>query len=149
MSNQYEAYYGLPPNVTFCTLCVMSNQRPSSYPEFKHQIDRKTPTLNIDSTNICEACKYNDIKKNIDWKIRESELLELLAKHRKNNGQYDCIVPGSGGKDSAFAAHILKYKYKMNPLTITWPPILYTEYGLENFRNWIDIGGFDLSLIHI
>ena len=143
MSNQYEAYYGLPPNVTFCTLCVMSNQRTSSYPEFKHQINRKTPTLNIDSTNICEACKYNDLKKTIDWKVRESELLELLAKHRKNNGQYDCIVPGSGGKDSAFAAHILKYKYKMNPLTVTWPPILYTEYGLENFRNWIDIGGFD------
>ncbi len=143
MSNQYEAYYGLPPNVTFCGLCVMSNQRPSSYPEFKHQIDRKTPTLNIDATNICEACKYNDLKKTIDWDIRESELLELLAKHRKDNGQYDCVVPGSGGKDSAFAAHILKYKYNMNPLTVTWPPILYTEYGLENFRNWINIGGFD------
>ena len=31
----------------------------------------------------------------------------------------------------------------MNPLTATWPPILYTEYGLKNFYNWINIGGFD------
>jgi N-acetyl sugar amidotransferase len=31
----------------------------------------------------------------------------------------------------------------MHPLTITWPPVLYTEYGLRNFRNWIEIGGFD------
>ena len=31
----------------------------------------------------------------------------------------------------------------MNPLTITWPPILYTDYGYKNFLNWIEIGGFD------
>ena len=31
----------------------------------------------------------------------------------------------------------------MNPLTCTWPPILYTEYGYANFRNWIEEGGFD------
>lgn len=31
----------------------------------------------------------------------------------------------------------------MNPLTVTWPPIMYTDYGYRNFRNWIDIGGFD------
>ena len=31
----------------------------------------------------------------------------------------------------------------MNPLTVTWPPILYTDYGYKNFKNWIDIGGFD------
>jgi len=41
----------------------------------------------------------------------------------------------------------LKYKYGMNPLTITWPPILYTEYGYRNFRNWIDVGGFDTSAL--
>ena len=52
-------------------------------------------------------------------------------------------MPGSGGKDSAYTAHLLKYKYNMNPLTITWPPILYTDYGLKNFNNWLDVGGFD------
>jgi N-acetyl sugar amidotransferase len=52
-------------------------------------------------------------------------------------------VSGSGGKDSAFQAHVLKYKYGMNPLTVTWPPILYTDYGYENWKNWIEIGGFD------
>jgi N-acetyl sugar amidotransferase len=40
-------------------------------------------------------------------------------------------------------AHLLKYKYGMHPLTITWPPILYTDYGYNNFKNWIDVGGFD------
>ena len=67
----------------------------------------------------------------------------MLNKHRSNNSDYDCIVPGSGGKDSVYTAHILKYKYNMNPLTITWSPIMYTDYGYKNYKNWIEIGGFD------
>ena len=51
--------------------------------------------------------------------------------------------PGSGGKDSGYASHLLKYKYNMHPLTVTWPPLLYTDYGWQNFRNWLEIGGFD------
>ena len=70
-------------------------------------------------------------------------MVNLLDKHRRNDGQYDCLVPGSGGKDSVYQAHILKYKYGMHPLLTTWPPILYTDYGHENFKNWIEIGGFD------
>ena len=31
----------------------------------------------------------------------------------------------------------------MNPLTVTWPPLLYTSYGFQNFKNWLEIGGFD------
>jgi len=67
----------------------------------------------------------------------------LLDRHRRHDGAYDCIVPGSGGKDSVYAAHLLKYKYGMHPLTVTWPPILYTDVGLANWRNWLEVGGFD------
>lgn len=140
---KHEAYYGLPQDVTFCKKCVMSNQRPASAIEFKHTKDSKKTTLNIHDDGICDACKQAEIKDNIDWVKREDELLRLLDKHRRNDGYYDCLIPGSGGKDSAYQSHILKTKYGMNPLTITWPPILYTDYGYENWKNWIDIGGFD------
>lgn len=138
-----ETKYGLPEEVKFCKKCVMSNQRPASAIEFKHTKDSKKITMNFDSEGICDACRHAEQKDRIDWNAREEELLKLLDKYRKNNGQYDCLVPGSGGKDSAFQAHILKYKYGMHPLTVTWPPILYTDYGYQNFRNWIDVGGFD------
>ena len=140
--NNLEAYYGLPKEVKFCKKCVMSNQRPASAIEFKHTIDSKKTTMNFDKDGVCDACKTAEIKDNINWGMRESELIKLLDKHRKSDGSYDCIVPGSGGKDSAYQAHVLKYKYGMNPLTITWPPILYTDYGLQNWRNWLD-SGFD------
>lgn len=141
---QEKTFYGLPPKVIFCKRCVMSNQRPTSTAEFTHQRGSKKRTLHIDASGICDACRYAEYKeRHINWKIRERELLELLDRYRKDDGSYDCIVPGSGGKDSAYAAHLLKYKYGMHPLTVTWPPILYTDYGYRNYRNWIEIGGFD------
>ncbi len=144
MSENLEAYYGLPKDVIFCQRCVMSNQRPASYPEFLHKPDRKAPHLHIDEDGVCDACRYCDQKDHdIDWEAREQQLLQLLDTHRRNDGSYDCLVPGSGGKDSAYAAHLLKYKYGMHPLTCTWPPILYTDYGWRNFQNWIRVGGFD------
>src|SRR5262245_60968465 len=121
----------------------MSNQRPASYPEFKHKKDRKAPTLHIDPDGVCDACRYAERKEQIDWDAREAELHRLLDRFRRKDGGYDCICPGSGGKDSVYAAHLLKYKYGMHPLTVTWPPILYKDYGLANFRRWIEQGGFD------
>ena len=143
MSEQLEAKYGLPEEVIFCKRCVMSNQRPSSGVEFRHTRDRKVRTLHIDRDGVCDACRFAEQKEQIDWEQRERELLQLLDKYRRNDGSYDCIVPGSGGKDSCYAAHILKYKYGMHPLTVTWPPTLYTEVGWKNFRNWIEVGGLD------
>lgn len=138
-----EVYYGLPRDVRYCVRCVMSNQRPSSYPEFKHTRERQTPTMQIDDDGVCDACRLAERKQEIDWEARERQLLEVLDRFRKDDGSYDCLVPGSGGKDSAFAAHMLKYRYGMHPLTCTWPPILYTDIGVENFRSWIEVGGFD------
>lgn len=136
--------FNLPGDVSFCKRCVMSNQRPASIPEFKHTKNRDgAKYLNISDDGICDACKHAENKNDINWEEREKELLILLDKHRKSNGEYDCLVPGSGGKDSVYQSHILKYKYGMNPLTCTWPPILYTDYGYQNFKNWIEVGGFD------
>ncbi len=143
MTEQLEAKWGLPREVTYCKRCVMSNQRPASSVEFKHTKEHKHRSLHFDEEGVCDACRVAEQKLLIDWKSREQELLRLLDKHRRNDGGYDCIVPGSGGKDSAFQAHVLKYKYGMHPLTVTWPPILYTDIGWKNFRSWIEVGGFD------
>ncbi|KPK27761.1 MAG: LPS biosynthesis protein [Desulfobacterales bacterium SG8_35_2] len=143
MKDNLEVKYGLPAEVKFCKRCVMSNQRPTSSVEFKHTTTKNHQTLNFDAEGICDACRFAEQKEKIDWQKREDELLKLLEKYRKDDGSYDCLVPGSGGKDSAYAAHVLKYKYGMHPLTVTWPPILYTDYGYRNFRSWIEVGGFD------
>ena len=140
-----KTFFGLPLDVKFCKKCVISNQRPSSTIEFKNNLEQKKDTINFDEEGVCSACKYQDIKVNIDWESREQKLIQLsknLEDFRKNN-PYDCIVPGSGGKDSAYTAHILKYKYGFKPLTVTWAPHLYTDIGFQNFQNWMHEGGLD------
>jgi len=144
MNEQLEAFFGLPNEVRFCKKCVISNQRPSSTVEFKHDKNEKKKVINFDDEGVCAACRYNEIKlQKIDWKKREEALIELCNKYRKKDGGYDVVVPGSGGKDSAYTAHILKYKYGMNPLTVTWAPHHYTDIGWDNFQNWMHVGGLD------
>jgi len=137
---ELDVKYGLNPEVKFCKKCVISNQRPSSTVEFMND-GKKKETIAFDDDGVCAACRYADIKDHeINWKEREEQLVKLCDEYRSKKGNYDCIVPGSGGKDSAFTAHILKYKYKMNPLTVTWAPHRYTAIGWENFQNWIHSG---------
>lgn len=129
----YQKKYNLPEKIQFCKRCVMSNQR---------------PRISFDENGICSACNFSDYKeKTVNWSAREKELTDLLNKYRRNDGQYDVIVPSSGGKDSAFVAHMLKFKYGMNPLTVTWAPHLYTEIGFENHQNHIHIGNLANILV--
>ena len=145
MSKKLEAFYGLPNEVKFCKKCVISNQRPNSAVEMKNKNINKE-TIAFDDNGVCSACSFNIEKKEIDWKEREEKLFELLEPYRSNDGSYDVLVPSSGGKDSAFAAHILKYKYKMNPLAITWAPNMFTRAGWNNFNNLSRVGGIDSFL---
>jgi N-acetyl sugar amidotransferase len=138
--------YGLPKEVKYCVKCVVSNQRPNSAVEYKHSKESKKTTINFSDSGVCDACLMAEQKNSgIDWDSRETQLRELCDKFRRNDGKYDCVVPGSGGKDSFYAAHILKYKYGMNPLTVTWAPNIYTDWGFRNFSRWIH-AGFDNEL---
>lgn len=120
----------------FCVRCVMSDRRPVSTPEHEHAPTRVHTGLAIDPWGVCTACRIADAKRDTVWGARHDRLLRLLDRHRGKHGTYDCIVPGSGGKDSCFAADVLKREFGMSPLTATWPPFLYTGVGLRNFERW-------------
>ena len=127
--NDIISLYNLPTEIKFCKKCVMSNQR---------------PRIKFDQNGVCSACNFAEYKQTeINWTAREKELTELCDLHRKSNGSYDVVVPCSGGKDGSYVAHILKYKYGMNPLTVTWSPYIYTEIGRKNLDNFIKKGSFD------
>jgi len=144
--DELEVFYGLPRDVRFCVKCNMSNQQPMSSNEYAHGRDSTKVTMAFDEEGVCHACRFNELKEKkeeIDWDERERELVELCDRYRKDDGSYDCIIGGSGGKDSAMQSHLLKYKYGMHPLTVTWSPHLYTDIGWKNFQNWLHVGGFD------
>jgi len=118
--------YKLPDTVAYCKSCVISNQR---------------PRIVFDEDGICNACRFWERKHQIiDWYKREDELEALCQRYRRGDGSHDVLVPSSGGKDSGFVAHQLKYKYGMNPLTVTWAPHIYTDIGWKNFQALIHSG---------
>lgn len=112
-------------NVFRCTNCLNMSTR---------------PRIGFDDQGRCNACVWGERKKTIDWSSRERELHELLAKHKRTDGRFDCIVPVSGGKDGSYVAYNLKHKYGMNPLAVTVTPALALELGNRNLRAFIESG---------
>ena len=110
----------------------MHNQKPFSVNEANSKLGQAKTGMPINDNGLCAACEYNRVKKIINCEEREQKLKDKLNKFRKDDGSYDCIVSGSGGKDSSMTSHLLKYKYGMNPLTITFSPLLYTKYSTSN-----------------
>lgn len=116
----------LPKEAKFCKNCVLSNQRPRT---------------RFNEDGICSACQWAYEKDHvIDWEKRERELRELCDKYRSRNGNFDVVVPGSGGKDSGFVSHQLKYRYGMHPLCVTWSPFEYTAIGWKNLQSFVNAG---------
>jgi N-acetyl sugar amidotransferase len=116
--------------IVYCKRCVLSNQR---------------PRVQFNDEGICGQCLYNDYKNTIvDWDKREKELEILCDKYRSNNGSWDVIVPGSGGKDSGYVAYTLKKKFGMHPLTVTWASAITTDIGNQNLYNFTQAGFDDI-----
>ncbi|HID72309.1 TPA: N-acetyl sugar amidotransferase, partial [Candidatus Micrarchaeota archaeon] len=111
----------------YCTKCVMPNTKPD---------------LTFDDESVCDACRSQGTKdKEIDWEAREKELRKILEQYRSKDGSnYDCIIPVSGGKDSTYQVWLMKEKYGMNPLCVTFEPTQMTPLGMKNLENLRRIG---------
>ena len=100
-------------NIKRCAKCVL----PTTYPFIK-----------FDNEGICNFC--NDYEKQIF--LGEKKLNKFLEQYRSNNNKPDCLVGLSGGRDSCYGLHILKTKYKMNPIAYTYDWGLTTDSARIN-----------------
>ena len=105
-------------NFSFCKNCHTPNSR---------------PWLTFDDRGICTACIFHQNKApKINWAAREEEFKIICKEIKSKKNNYDCVVPFSGGKDSASIAYKLKFKYGLNPLLVTFAPIIQNEIGMRN-----------------
>jgi N-acetyl sugar amidotransferase len=113
--------------IKYCKECVIPNTRPK---------------INFDNNGVCSACNNAKNKKKINWEKRKIQFIKILKKHKKinSNNDYNCIVPVSGGKDSIYQLYIMKKKFKMRPLAITWKTPARTKRGEENLEALKNIG---------
>ena len=104
------------------------------------------PRITFDELGRCNACVWVETKKTLNWEVRAQELEDLLNRHRRHSGEFDCIVPCSGGKDGSYVAYSLKHKYGMNPLCVTVTPSLPLALGNQNLRAFIESGYDHISI---
>lgn len=138
-SDRRRALYGLPQEVSFCLSCVMSNQKPNSEREFLSDPEVQKETMVVHSGE-CSACSHARTKELVDWDARGEQLEALCDRFRGDGSSFDCLIPGSGGKDSVYAAALMRDRYGMTPLTYTWAPHIYTDWGRRNHSRWIAAG---------
>ena len=107
------------------------------------------PTIILDEEGVCSGCRYHESRQRseIDWeeRIRIFErILEEARKMRRERGNtHDCVIPVSGGKDSHYQVWLLKKKYGMNPLLVTFNHCFNSPAGNRNLYNLIEKSGFD------
>jgi N-acetyl sugar amidotransferase len=122
---------GIINNLRWCSNCLAMSTR---------------PRIAFDARGWCNACVWMEKKKTLDWNARQKNLEDLLEKHRRNDGRFDCLVPVSGGKDGSYVAHNLKHKYGMNPLALTVTPALALDLGNRNLRAFVESGYNHVSI---
>lgn len=87
-----------------------------------------TPFITFNVDGVCNYCSEHQP---IIYQGRAA-LEPLLAKHRKNNGEPDCLVAFSGGRDSSYGLHLVKNELGMNPIAFTYDWGMISELGRRN-----------------
>ena len=108
----------------YCVRCVMPHTKPD---------------LRIDEEGVCNACRSYESRTSIDWEQRRRELDEVLARYRRDDGNWDCIVPVSGGKDSTYQV-IRMLQLGLNPLCVTATTCDLSDIGRRNIENIKSLG---------
>jgi N-acetyl sugar amidotransferase len=98
------------------------------------------PDLQFDQEGVCNACRNFERRAVVDWDKRRSELNAVLERYRhRDGGNYDCVVPVSGGKDSTFQT-IRMLDLGMNPLCVTATTDKLSDVGRRNIENIKKLG---------
>jgi N-acetyl sugar amidotransferase len=121
-----ERQAGEPPFsfLRYCTRCCM--------PETNEGME-------FDEMGICKACRSQEEKMRINWAHKREQFREILDHAKAAAGDnYDCMVPISGGKDSAFQLHVLTRVFGMRPLAVTFSHNWFSKTGWENLWNMVE-----------
>ena len=121
--------------MTYCKRCV--------YPAIGVNLD-------FDDDGICSSCGVFEEGEFTDEDLerREKQFIQLVEDMRKiTPGDYDCIVPVGGGKDSYWQVHVVK-SYGLNPLLVTYHGNNYLPEGQANLNRMRDVLGCDHYIFH-
>ncbi len=104
----------------YCARCL--------YPE-NHPL-----TIYIDEKGVCSGCRVHEEKfDSMNWGEKEKEFGKILENYKgKEHPNYDCIIPVTGTGDDFYVVDLIKNKFKLNPLLVSYNTHYSTEIGIRN-----------------
>lgn len=99
-------------NIKRCTRCIL--------PE-------TMPFIAFDEAGVCNFCHNH-----APHKIENVDTFNQRIQSYKRNGQYDCIVGFSGGRDSSYGLHLLKQEMGIKPVAFTYDWGMVTDLARRN-----------------
>jgi len=97
------------------------------------------PGISYDEDGVCNYCREY-VRAEVKG---EAALVKLLDEHRGKGREYDCIVPISGGRDSAYVLHQMVRKYGMRTLALTVDSGAIMPEGYRNIDYIVKALGVD------
>ncbi len=112
-------------NLKYCTRCLMPDTKPDLY---------------LDEEGVCNACRSYENRSEVDWEKRNNDLQKIIAKYKnKDESNWDCIVPVSGGKDSTYQV-VKMIQLGLNPLCVTATTCDLSSIGRKNIETIKHLG---------
>lgn len=116
-----------------CMLCVL----PETFPGIK-----------FNAKGVCNHCQSYKGEKNLESKkTRYREKFEGLIEKFKGKGTYDALLSYSGGKDSTYTLSLIKERYGLNAVALTFDNGFLPEQTMSNIKNVTDRLGVDHMFI--
>jgi tRNA(Ile)-lysidine synthase TilS/MesJ len=102
------------------------------------------PGISFNREGLCNYCvdyKSREVEDNIKSEYRKR--FEDLISRYKGKSTYDLLMCYSGGKDSTYTLSILKQKYGLNILALTFDNGFLSEFTPPNIRSVVEKLGVD------
>jgi hypothetical protein len=96
-----------------CTRCILPETMP--FIEFDHE-------------GVCNYCRSEETK----MLLGLDALKKAMAPYRKDNGEPECLITFSGGRDSSYGLHFVTEVLQMKPITYTYDWGMITDLGRRN-----------------
>lgn len=89
--------------------------------------------ITFDGDGVCSGCRVHEEKYEISWAHRAKEFESLVAPYRGRPGTfYDCVIPVVGSGDDFYVVDLVKNKFGLNPLLVTYNTQFNTKVGIRN-----------------
>jgi len=104
------------------------------------------PSAHIDSSGLCQYCRKFKDREDLDlqrekYRLRFQSLIE--EQRGQNSGAYDILAAYSGGKDSTFTLDLLKNRFGLRVLALTFDHGFVSPFAKANMERVVEYLGID------